>query len=165
MNYPTTELLLDEMQNYFDIDDFSIVTESKDYRGRPYRSDFVTLIEKQNVRFEVFDNEIIVSYFTDHVHFEDYTSELSDSDPDYIHRAIDFLKNLFTLPLKRYDYYKANKLIKDKYCFIKSDGTEEFIGGCWYGLVSFFNPFAKKKLIASEWRFDKDKKCFVEYHK
>ena len=56
--------------------------------------------EENNVSFEVLDNEIIVFYFTDHYHFEDYSSELEEGEDDYIKRAKDFLIELFENQIK-----------------------------------------------------------------
>lgn len=122
------------------------------------KSDFVTLIENQDVGFEVFDNEIIVFYFTDHTHFEDYSSDLNEGDPDYVQRAKEFLKQLFTLPIRKYDIFKGKKLSCDKYYFVLSDGTEDFIGGTLYKLCRFLNPFRKKRTEITTWQYDTDKK-------
>lgn len=161
MNFQTTQILLDAIETYFDIEDITISTEHTDWKGRPYKSDFVTLIEKQNVQFEVFDNEIIVAYFTEHTHFEDYSFDLNDGDPDYVQRAIEFLKQLFTLPIRKYDIYKGSRLSCNKYYLILPDGTEDYIGGAWYGPCGFPNLFAKKRKEITTWQYDASKKCFT----
>lgn len=161
MNYNTTQILLDTVKPYFDIENIKITTENTDWKDRPYKSDFVTLIENQDVGFEVFDNEIIVFYFTDHTHFEDYSSDLNEGDPDYVQRAKEFLKQLFTLPIRKYDIFKGKKLSCDKYYFVLSDGTEDFIGGTLYKLCRFLNPFRKKRTEITTWQYDTDKKCFT----
>lgn len=158
MNYNTTQILLDTVKPYFDIENIKITTENTDWKDRPYKSDFVTLIENQDVGFEVFDNEIIVFYFTDHTHFEDYSSDLNEGDPDYVQRAKEFLKQLFTLPIRKYDIFKGKKLSCDKYYFVLSDGTEDFIGGTLYKLCRFLNPFRKKRTEITTWQYDTDKK-------
>lgn len=161
MNFQTTQILLDDLKTYFNIDDIKISTESKDRKNRPYQSDFVTLIENQNVKFEVFENEIIVAYFTDHIHFEDYTSELEEGNPNYIQRARELLKQLFTLPLRKYDIYKGKKLYCDKYFFLLPDGTEEYIGGTCYYLFRFRNSFTKMRTEITTWQYETSKKCFT----
>ena len=74
MNFETTAILLDELKTYIENSIVDISTENKDWRNRDYKSDLVTIDAENQVGFEVFDNEIIVYYFTDHYHFEDYSS-------------------------------------------------------------------------------------------
>ena len=95
MNYETTKELLEVIDQYIENANITISTENEDWKGKKYESDFVTIDEKNNVGFELFDNEIIVFYFTDHCHFEDYSSDLEDGDDDYIKRAKDFIVKLF----------------------------------------------------------------------
>ena len=87
MNFEITNELIDTIKPYTENATITISTENNDWKGRAYKSDFITIDDKNNVGFEVFDNEIIVFYFTDHYHFEDYSSELEDGDDDYIKRA------------------------------------------------------------------------------
>ena len=82
MNYETTKELLEVIDQYIENANITISTENQDWKGEKYESDFVTIDEKNSVGFEVFDNEIIVFYFTDHCHFEDYSSDLEDGDDD-----------------------------------------------------------------------------------
>lgn len=161
MNFQTTQLLLEDLKTYCDLEDIRISTDNTDWSGCPYQSDFVTLIECQDVGFEVFANEIIVFYFTDHVHFEDYSGDLEEGDSDYIQRAREFLKQLFTLPLRKYEIYKGKKLRGDKYYFLLPNGEEERIGGTWYGLLGLLNPFAKKRTTAETWQYDAEQKRFT----
>ena len=67
----------------------------------------VMVDSENNVGIEVFDNEIIIYYFTDHYHFEDYSSELEEGDKDYVERAKCFLKELFEEQIRRIEYYKG----------------------------------------------------------
>lgn len=160
MNFHTTQTLLDAIKPYFDLDNIKLSTNNKDWKGRPYQSDYVTLIENQNVHFEVFDNEIIVAFFTEHLHFEDYSSDLNDGNPDYIQRAAEFLKQLFTLPIRKFDIYKGKRISGYKYYLLQPDGTEERISASWYGF-RFLNPFAKKETEITTWQYDTGKKCFT----
>lgn len=160
MNFEITTELLETIKSYIEKANTTIATENKDWKGRNYKSDFVTIDEKNNVGFEVFDNEIIVFYFTDHYHFEDYSSELQDGDDNYIKRAKDFLNELFENQIKYIEIYKGKKLATEKYYFIYSDNTEERIGGTWWGLERFLNPFAKKIEKTTIYKFNKDKGCF-----
>lgn len=162
MNYSVTQELLSIAKAYCNPENITISTENKDFKGRTYLSDFITLIEKQNISFEVFDNEIIVGYFTDHIHFEDYSSGLNEGERDYIERAKEFLTNLFTLPIRYTETFKGKTLISEKYCFVFSDGTQD----CISGLISHhflfgFNPFSKKHIVKKTWQYDKTKGCFT----
>lgn len=106
-------------------------------------SDFVTIDEHNNVGFEVFDNEIIVSYFTDHCHFEDYSSELQEEQEDYIQRAKEFLLKLFQYRIRHIRNYKGKRLVSEKYFTVYGDGQkDEYIGGTWWGLAHFINRYA-----------------------
>lgn len=160
MNFEITTELLETIKSYIEKANTTIATENKDWKGRTYKSDFITIDDKNNVGFEVFDNEIIVFYFTDHYHFEDYSSELEDGEDDYIKRAKDFLTNLFENKIKHLEIYKGKKLATEEYYFIYSDNTEERIGGTWWGLERFLNPFAKKIERETVYKFNKDKGCF-----
>ena len=159
MKFEITNELIDTIKSYTENATVTISTENKDWKGRNYESDFVTIDKKNNVGFEVFDNEIIVFYFTDHYHFEDYSSELEDGD-DYIKRAKNFLIELFENQIKYIEIYRGKKLATEKYYFVYSDNTEERIGGTWWGLERFLNPFAKKIEKITFYKFNKDKGCF-----
>ena len=160
MNFEITNELIDTIKPYTENATVTISTENNDWKGRAYKSDFITIDDKNNVGFEVFDNEIIVFYFTDHYHFEDYSSELEDGDDDYIKRAKFFLIELFENQIKYIEIYKGKKLATEKYYLIYSDNTEERIGGTWWGLERFLNPFAKKVEKITIYKFDKANGCF-----
>lgn len=158
MNYTATQELLDIAKTYCSPSGITISTENKDWKGRPYRSDFVTLIKKQNIHFEVFDNEIIIGYFSDHIHFEDFSSDLKGGDPNYIERAKEFLTQLLTLPIQHIEKYKGRTLVKEKYCFVLPDGREDCIsGGICHHLLLGFNPFSEKHITRTTWQYDKAK--------
>lgn len=160
MNFEITSELLEAIKPYTENANITITIENKDWKGRNYKSDFVTIDEKNNVGFEVFDNEIILFYFTGHYHFEDYSSELESGEDDYIKRAKDFLIELFENQIKYIEIYKGKKLATEKYYFINSDNTEERICATWWGLENFLNPFAKKTEKETIYKFNKDKGCF-----
>lgn len=162
MNYQITKQLLDVVSSYFDLSKIKISTENNDFKGRPYKSDFVTLIEENDVYFEVFDNEIIVAYFNNHLHFEDYTSELEEGEPDFIQRAKEFLSQLFTLPILIVEKYKGKTLVSEKYYFLMPDGKRECIVCIWHGLVKIFNPFTKKTVLKTLWHYDIKKGHFIK---
>lgn len=161
MNFETTSILLESIKPFLTNVNISISTDNTDWLGKHYQSDFVTIDDVNRVAFEVLENEIIFFYFTEHTHFEDYSSELSEGQADYIHRAIDFLKELLTYPIRHIQYYKGKKLAKEKYFFLYQDGREdEFIGGTWYGLERFINPFGKRSSSSTVWQFDRSKGMF-----
>ncbi len=155
MNFKATEELLRVLAPYTDNSDITVDSESKN-------SDFVMIDEKHNVGFDVMDNEIIVFYFTDHYHFEDYTSEPADDENDYIKRAKEFLIELFRYKLRHIEYYKGKSLASEKYYIIYDDGRdEEYLGGTWLGLSKLINPFGKKTSQSTTWQYDRSKGCFT----
>ena len=160
MNFTLTSEILEAIKQYAENAIITITSENNDSKRGDYKSDFVILDEENNVGFEVLDNEVIIFYFTDHCHFEDYSSEIQDGEDDYVKRAKVFLTELFENKIKYIAIYKGKKLAIEKYYFIYSDNTEERIGGTWWGLNRLFNPFAKKKETITMYKFNKDKGCF-----
>ncbi|MBQ8600465.1 MAG: hypothetical protein IJ407_03690, partial [Clostridia bacterium] len=127
-----------------------------------YKSDFVSIDAKNHVGFEVFENEVIVFYFTDHSHFEDYSSELQAGEDNYIERAKSFLKELFEYKIRHVEYYKGKTLSSEKYFLLYNDDRDdECIGNTWFGLSKFINPFGKKTMHSMTWQFDKSKGAFT----
>lgn len=163
LNFETTSILLEALKPYIDNSVVDISTDNKDWRNREYKSDLVTIDAKNNVGFEVFDNEIIVFYFTDHCHFEDYSSELQSGQDNYIERAKSFLKELFEYKILHVEYYKGKSLYSEKYYIMYIEGREyECIGKTWFGLLKFINPFGRKAVHSTIWQFDKSKGIFSE---
>ena len=162
MNYETTKYLLDAIQLYLKNANIIIKTENKNYPYQKSISDYVIIDETNDVGFEVFDNEIIVYYFTDHCHFEDYTSKLHEKEDDYIKRAESFLKELFKYKIRHAKYYKGKTLYLEKYILMYYDGrNDEIIGSTWYGLFKLINPFAKKYAESKTWQFDIDEGIYT----
>ena len=160
MNFEITNELINTLKQYTENATITCSTDNKDWKDRDYKSDFVTIDEKNNFSFEVFDNEIIVFYFTDHYHFEDYSSDLEDGDDNYIKRAKGFIVELLENKIKYIQIYKGKKLATEKYYIVYSDNTEERIGGTWWGLERFLNPFAKKIEKTTIYKFNKSSGCF-----
>lgn len=160
MNFKITNELIDAIKPYTENASITIFSDNKEGKGQSYASDVVMIDEENDVGFEVFDNEIIVFYFTDHYHFEDYSSDVKDGDDDYIKRAKEFILKLFENKIKYVQIYRGKKLAAEKYYFLYSDITEERIGGTWWGLEHFLNPLAKKTSITTVYTFDKAKGCF-----
>ena len=162
MNFETTSVLLEALKPYLKNSVVDISTDNVDWRNRNYKSDLVTIDKNNDVGFEVFENEIIAFYFTDHYHFEDYTSELEDEDENYIERAKHFLQELFEYKIRHIEYYKGKTLSSEKYFIIYNDGRkDECVGNTWYGLCNFINPFSKKTMRSTTWQFDKSKGVFT----
>ena len=162
MNFATTNELLETLKPYTENANITVSCENTDWKGQNYKSDFVTINEENNLGFEVFDNEIIVFYFTDHYHFEDYSSESEYGENNYIKRAKDFLKKLFENQIKHIEMFKGKKLATEKYYIIYSDNKEEYIGGTCWRLMRLFNPFLKKKEKETIYKFSKEKGCFLK---
>ena len=160
MYFEITNELINTLKQYTENATITLSTDNKDWKDRDYKSDFVTIDEKNNFCFEVFDNEIIVFYFTDHYHFEDYSSDLEDGDDNYIKRAKGFIVELLENKIKYIQIYKGKKLATEKYYIVYSDNTEERIGGTWWGLERFLNPFAKKIKKTTLYKFNKSSGYF-----
>ncbi|MCH5314842.1 MAG: hypothetical protein J1E81_02920 [Eubacterium sp.] len=162
MNFETTSVLLEALKPYIENSVVDISTDNKDWRNQNYKSDLVTIDAENNIGFEVFDNEIIAFYFTNHYHFEDYTSELQNGQDNYIERAKSFLKELFENKIRHVEHYKGQSLSSEKYFIMYQDGQEdECISSTWFGLSKFINPFGKKSIHSTIWQFDKSKGVFT----
>ena len=161
MNHKATAILLGAIDPYVKNSNVEISKEStKGFRPNN-SSDFVVIDKRNNVGFEVFENEIIVYYFTDHQHFDDYIGEVEDGDEDYIKRAEEFLIQLLTNRIRHIEYYKGKKKYSEKYYFIYDNKNDEDLGGTWYGLSRVINPFAKKSSQSKTWQFDVSKGIFT----
>lgn len=162
MNFEATKELINTLSPFMNVKSLSISTENKDWKGRPYQSDLVMLDDKNNICFEVFDNEIIIGYLTDHIHFEDYSFELEDGEPNYVERAKEFLNKLYTLSIRHYEKYKGTRLVSEKYFFVHPDCEEESITGVIvHRLMLGLNPIAKKSIQIKTWQYDKYKNTFT----
>lgn len=161
MNHKATEKILNAIRPFCDLNDILISTENKDWRGRNYKSDYVTIIKRHNIGFEVFDNEIIAFYFTDHCHFEDYSSTTED-DADYVTRAIDFLTRLFTLPIRYVKVTRGKRVKREEYFFVMQNGQEESMSGPCIRLFGG-NPFLRKITTKVNWQYDKTAGDFINY--
>ncbi len=162
MNFNITAMLLEVLKPYIENADVTISSENKDWKNRDYKSDLVTIDKKNNVAFEVFENEVIVYYFTDHCHFEDYSSELREGQAPFSERAKEFLLELFQYSIRHVEYFKGKTLSSEKYFILYRDGREdECIGNTWFGLERFINPFGKKTSRSTTWQYDQSKGCFT----
>jgi hypothetical protein len=157
MNFETTNLILEKLKQYIDINDLEVSLESINYKNVKYKADFITIDKENNVGFEVIERSIIVFYFSEHTHFDNFITD--ENDTEYINHAIEFLENLFTLSIRHVETYKGKKLYYERYFFVKVNEDECF-GGSWYGLVRLFNPFAKKSSKTTIWQYSVDLKKF-----
>lgn len=162
-NNPATQELLNAISPLVNEDCIKISTSNKDYRGKECKSDLITIDSDHYFGFEVFDNEIIVSFFDDHRHFEDYSLDLEEGTPNYIERAKEFLTELFTYTVKCQRNYKGKTLVSEQYILIKPDGKEECPTGiCVHSIFVNFIPFLPKRTETKIWVYDKRKGCFIE---
>lgn len=167
-NHAATKELLKIVQKVCNLENVVSSAENVDWRGQKYKSDIVTIEEVKNVGFEVLDNEIIVFYFGDHMHFEDYSSELEADAPDYVERAKEFLENLLTREIRIEKFYKKGELVRDRFYFCpRNEHTaeeEEYIGGNFYKFWTAV--FCKKQLKCevSKWCYNNVNGCFEKRH-
>lgn len=163
MNYTATKEILDVVSKYVDTSNLKVSTVNENWKGENYESDFVEIIKENGISFEVFQGEIIVFFFNDHIHFYDIDDMY---DVNYLDRAKDFFDQLFTYEIVSEEYYKGKKLVYAKHGFINSDGMVNFDGyTIIYGLFSLINPFLKKRNVVTVWRFDRESKKFTEVKK
>lgn len=147
------------LQPVCDLSTVSVLIQNKDYQGRTYESDLVTINERHNVGFEVFDNEIIVFYFTNHDHF-DYDSSKFENNEEYAASVIDFLNKIFTLPILYVKVTKGKSVKREEYFFVMPNGEEESIAGP-IGHLFNGNPFAKQITTKTTWQYDKAAGGFI----
>lgn len=162
MNFETTNELIKTIKPYTENANITASSENEKFGDKSVNFDFVTIDENNNVCFQVFDEEIIVFYFTDHCHFEDYSSDSEDEIEDYLERAKKFLISLFENQIKYVEIHKGKKLSTEKYFIVYPDKTEERVGGVWWGLARFINPFSRKTVKTTFYKFDKSEGCFVK---
>lgn len=163
MNYGTTQELLEIVKELAPNSSISISCVNKDFRGLEYQSDLVTIDETNHVGFEVFENEIIAFYFSEHHHFEDYSSSPDDDEPKYADRMKEFLKDLFTCTIRHEKKFRGNVLISERHIFVYPDKTEECPAGVWvHGLLIRLVPFLRKRTECTSWKYDIQSGVFVE---
>ena len=164
MNYHITNNLLDIVYKLAPTSDIKIsCTNNKDWRGKEYQSDLVTIDETSHVGFEVFENEIIAYFFSEHHHFEDYSSSIDEDEPTFVDRMETFLNDLFTCTIRYEKQYKRKTLISERYVFVHEDLTEECPAGVWvHGILVRLIPFLRKRTEYKLWKFDAQKGIFVD---
>lgn len=159
--YPETKQILDALCVICELRHIIHTTENTDWRGKPYRSDYVIIEQEHRIGFEVFRNEILAFYFGDHCHFEDYTSELTEGMLPYPQRAIEFLRRFFTTPLQRMEKRKGHRLLRCEWFFLLPDGRKESLAGPWFGKL-LSNPFSRPRIELTNWYYNKFTGSFYE---
>ncbi len=157
MNFQATDKLIAVTNKYIKCDNYTIKTDGhKDYRGIDYTADYIEVISDPNnsVSFEVTENEIIIFFFSDHVHFSDYGLDVEEDEPDYIDRAIEFLEKLFTFSIERKYTVKCDKVVRDESFFILSETKKESCAGVFLCFAGIKNLFKKKKKTVETKKFD-----------
>lgn len=163
MNYCITEDLLNVVKDFAPNSSIRVSCTNKDWRGREYQSDLVTIDETNHVGFEVFENEIIAFYFSEHHHFEDYSSSPDEDEPDFVGKTEKFLKDLFTCTIRHEKRYKGKTLISERYIFVHEDQTEDCPAGVWiHGLLIRLVSFLQKRTEFFLWKYDIQSGVFVE---
>ncbi len=163
MNFEITNELINTIKPYTENVTIKIFGENKDWKHRNYKSDFVTIDENNNVGFEVFENEIIVYFFSEHHHFEDYSSSVDEGEPTFVDRFEEFLNDLFSCVIRCEKQYKGKVLISERYVFVHEDQTEDCPAGVWvHALLIRLIPFLRKRIEYTLWKFDAQKGIFVD---
>lgn len=163
MNYPITEDLLTIIKEFAPHSDIQMETTQTTLRGNVYKSDYILIDKKNNVGFEVFENGIIVYYFSEHCHFDDESFSLEEDAPDYMVRAKELLKKLLTCTIRCEKTYRGKTLTKEQYILVNEDKSEECPAGVWvHSILIRLVPFLKKHTDMQSWKYDVQTGVFVE---
>ena len=122
-------------------------------------SDIIIIDETHNVGFEIFENEIIVFFFSAHTHFENYSDK---NNSEYISRAKEFLNKLFTCTIKHEKIFKGKTLTEERYTFINKDNTDDCPIYVCNKLLPRFIPFLSKHTYAKLYKYNSVQKTFTE---
>ena len=166
LNFSITTELIKFLEPYisglkFDIEN-NIESEKEAGIIRKHKSDYVKIDKKNKVGFDVLENEIIVFFFNEHCHFEDYTSSFDVGEDDYIKRAKEFLSELFQYKIRNTKYFKGGKLYSEKYYIIYPDDREDnFISGTMWSILRRLSPFGERTEKTTVWSYDSTKGCFT----
>lgn len=104
MLFKTTGILLETVRPYTG-NAFTDSFSEQDMRSA-HTSDLVVIDAGNHVGFEVFENRVIVFFFTGRRQFSDHFNR----NHEYIARAVAFLKDLFEYRLLRIAFYKRERL-------------------------------------------------------
>lgn len=154
MSREKTLLFLDKIRDYIDIENVELKEET--FRGSKYIE--VQLTPNGEISFHVYDNEIIVFYFSAHSHFDNYWY----GDNRYIDEAVDFLIYLFNEPFKLVEFFKGENNIGVKQ-YVLEDGEEICVSEILYTRHSLKNIFKKRRCEIKIIKYDKEIKNFITY--
>ena len=149
MIFEATKTLTDTVCKYVPLEKLNVKFDTfKSFFGAEYDADFVEILTESSdtFSFEVSENEIIIFFFNDHIHFEDYAFDLEDGEHDYVQRADEFLNKLFTLPIEIHSTFKGNKNVSSESFFITEKGRESCAGKavCSAGLKNVLKKKTKR---------------------
>ena len=149
MIFEATKTLTDTVCKYVPLEKLNVKFDTfKSFFGAEYNADFVEILTESSdtFSFEVSENEIIIFFFNDHIHFEDYAFDLEDGEHDYVQRADEFLNKLFTLPIEIHSTFKGNKNVSSESFFITEKGRESCAGKavCSAGLKNVLKKKTKR---------------------
>ena len=164
MNFATTERIINFTDKFIPKAQYIVQTEDhKNYFGQAYTADYVVINDPfpYHIAIEVVENEIIIFFFGDHIHFEDYTSELENGMPNYLDRAIEFLEKLFCYPIERRRTFKGDKVIRDESLLVESDNAMTSIGVTYSG-AGLKNLFKKSTKTIERFAFDRETQSFCK---
>ncbi|MBQ8683328.1 MAG: hypothetical protein IJ518_02280 [Clostridia bacterium] len=153
--FDTTKRILSKIGRYVSVDSVS-VEQTTDYCGNPV--ELITISKDVNVGFEAAEESVIFYFFSDHVHFDDFSVELEGDEPNFLARAESFVDDLFTLPIHRRYSRKGTRVVSDQSWFVQKSGKEESIAGvtlCGPGWKNLFKP---KERFDELWQFNADTK-------
>ncbi len=155
MNFKTTSKLLEALHPFIENAEIFVPSENSDRKKQRSKSDIIMIDERNNFGFEVCDNEIIVFCFTSCQHFKNYNAAISEDANNYIKRAEGFLLDLFQHQVRHIACFKGKSLSSEKYYILYCDGREDCcIRNTWFGFSKFINPFGKKTIRSTTWKYD-----------
>lgn len=162
MNFTATEKLIATTNKYISSDKYSIQTEGhKNYIGMEYTADYVEILQNPDyfISFEVTKEEIIIFFFSNHIHFNDYGIE--DDNSNYIDSAVEFLDDLFSYPIETHYITKGDRIIRIESFFVKSPTEKESCAGVSIYPTRIKNVFKRKIKHVETKRFDRETGGFI----
>ena len=147
MLFKTTGILLETVRPYTG-NAFTDSFSEQDMRSA-HTSDLVVIDAGNHVGFEVFENRVIVFFFTGRRQFSDHFNQ----NHEYIARAVAFLKDLFEYRLLRIAFYKRERLCCEKYWLLYDDGRKKRHIATVRS--RFANPFCSSTTRSATWHFDR----------
>lgn len=158
-NFELTDQILQKLKQTADVEPVSFTDKNNDAYRRTYLFDDVALEKAHEVSFEVSEGSVIVFFFNAHAHFDNFGTDPSDTS--YMDKAINFLVQLFTLPVYHKQFFISKGVYCDKYYFL-IDNKKLILSNSVYSLGFLLRPFAKRKTESAVWIFDPILKSFVK---